>query len=84
MQRFRNRNVLFAWLILSAIVLGGGLIEAHSHDGLTSGKIGSVTLSSGHDLPDTTEHVDSSTSIKDEFCLACTVRHRRPIPTLDT
>lgn len=76
MCRFRNHSVLAAWLIVSVIVLGGGLITNHSHDGHASEHLSSVDLCSGHYLPDTTEHVESSTSIQVEFCPACTAGQR--------
>ncbi len=79
MQRFRNHSVSAAWLILGVIVLGGGLIEAHSHDGLASENLSSVALSGGHDIPDTTEHVELSTSIQGEFCPACTAGQREGV-----
>ena len=77
MQRFRYLSAPAAWLMLAAFVLGGGLIATHSHDGLTSGEFSSVALSGGHDLPDTTEHVESSTSIDVELCPACAAGRRQ-------
>ncbi len=77
MQKFRNLSAPAAWLMLAAFVLGGGLIATHSHDGLTSGELGSVALSGGHDLPDTAEYVESSTSIDVELCLACVAGGRQ-------
>ncbi|MEM7049115.1 MAG: hypothetical protein AAF604_05625 [Acidobacteriota bacterium] len=79
MQRFRNHSVWATWLILGVIVLGGELIATHSHDGLESGKLSSVALSGGHDLPDATEHVEASTSIQGEFCPACTAGQREGV-----
>ena len=76
MQRFRNLSALAAWLMLAALVLDGGVSATHSHDGLTSEEVSSVALSDGQDLPDTTEHVESSTSIDVEPCPACAAGRR--------
>lgn len=77
MRKFRDQGAWAAWLILSVIVLGGGLIETHSH-GPTSGKLGSVAFSGEFDLLDSASF-ESSTSVKVEFCLACTAGQREGV-----
>ena len=77
MQRFRHHSAPAAWLALVVIVLGGGLVATHSHDGHPSGKLGSVALSGGHVLPDTTALVASATSIRVELCPACVAGQRQ-------
>ena len=77
MQMFRNHSVSATWLILCAIVLGGGLIEVHSHDGPTSEQLSSVVLGSEHNPPHTTEHIQPSISIDEELCPACTAAGQR-------
>ncbi|MEM9292670.1 MAG: hypothetical protein AAGD01_13390 [Acidobacteriota bacterium] len=64
--------------MLAAFVLSEGLIATHNHDEHTGGECSSVALSDrqDHDLPDTTEHVASSTSIDAELCLVCAVARR--------
>ena len=77
MQRFRSHSAPAAWLILVAIILGGGLIATHSHDGLTSGELSSVARCDGHGLPGTTEHIKSATPTEVELCLICTAGQRQ-------
>lgn len=79
MPWFRNHSVSATWLMLAVIVLCGGLIKAHSHDGPASGALGSVSLSAGPNLPDTAEHVDSLTCIEDDLCPACTAGQREAL-----
>ena len=76
MQRFRNLSAPAAWLMLAAFVLGGGGIASHSHDGHIYGELSSVALSGSHDLHDTTAHVESSSSIDVDLCLACAAGRR--------
>ncbi len=79
MRRFRNIRVSAVWLILGVIVLSGGRIDAHNHDGPASWMHSSAALSSGPDRPDNTEHFEASASIQSEFCLACTVGQREGV-----
>lgn len=82
MHRFRSHSPVVAWLILGAIVLGGGLIATHSHDGHTGGEHSPVTHSSvahcaGHGLPGAAEHVKSAPPIEAELCPICTQGQRQ-------
>ncbi|MEM7481645.1 MAG: hypothetical protein AAF481_10765 [Acidobacteriota bacterium] len=77
MPRFRYLSAPAAWLMLAAFVLGGGLIATHSHDGHPGGEFSSVVLTGGHDLPNATKHVESSTSIDGEQCPACAAGRRQ-------
>jgi|GEM_PF-4877671 len=76
MYSFRCHSASAAWLMLGAILLGGGLIATHSHDVHTSGEFSSVVVSGGHEHADTTEHIESSTHIEVERCPACVAARR--------
>ncbi|MEM1180166.1 MAG: DUF2946 family protein [Acidobacteriota bacterium] len=69
-------SVLTAWLILGAIVLGGGLIETHSHDELSGERPTPVALSGEHEVADSTPRVDPSGTERVDFCPFCTLGQR--------
>ena len=79
MRKLLDQRALTAWLILSVIVLGGGLIETHSHEWLTKGNLGSIAASDGQGLPGTTECVEASTSIEVDPCPACMAGQRQGV-----
>ncbi|MEM8995022.1 MAG: hypothetical protein AAGF23_09560 [Acidobacteriota bacterium] len=82
MRKFRERGTAAAWLTLLAIVLGGGLIETHSHGGSPHGWLGPVAPSGEHDPSVTASGVDSvesSTCDALDFCHACIAGQREGV-----